>query len=211
MSYHYQNLIDQLEHDDYLKTAEIIAAFRQIKRSDFVMRGLEHESHYNYPLLIGYGQTISQPATVAFMLELLQPQLGEKILDIGVGSGWQTALLAQIVGKNGQVVAVERIPELVEFAKKNLAKYNFSNIEVIEVNGYGGYPLYEPYDAIIAAAAAPKVPKAILSQLKIGGRLVMPIGEDKQSIYYIKRESENNFKYKEYPGFVFVPLVPEIK
>ncbi len=211
MSYLYQNLIDQLEQDDYLRTPEIIAAFRQIKRSDFVMRGLEHESHYNYPLLIGYGQTISQPATVAFMLELLQPQLGEKILDIGVGSGWQAALIAQIVGKNGQVVAVERIRELVDFAKNNLAKYKFDNIEVLEVNGYGGYPPYEPYDAIIAAAAAPKVPKEILSQLKIGGRLVIPVGEDKQSIYHIKRESEKNFKYKEYPGFMFVPLVPEIK
>lgn len=211
MSYHYQNLIDELERDNYLKTPEIIAAFRQINRSDFVMKGLEHESHYNYPLLIGYGQTISQPATVAFMIELLQPRLGEKILDIGTGSGWQAALLAQIVGKNGQIITIERIPELVEFAKKNIKKYNFTNIEVVAGNGYDGYPLYEPYDAIIAAAAAPKVPQAILSQLKIGGRLVMPIGDDKQSIYYIKRESEKNFKYKEYPGFIFVPLIPEIK
>jgi protein-L-isoaspartate(D-aspartate) O-methyltransferase len=86
MYHKYQNLIDQLEAEGYLKTPEIIAAFRHIKRTDFVLPGLEHESHYNFPLLIGYGQTISQPATVAFMLELLQPKVGEKILDVGFGS-----------------------------------------------------------------------------------------------------------------------------
>ncbi len=207
MSHTYQSLIDQLVKEDFLKTPEIIASFRHIKRKDFVMRGLEDEAHYNFPLLIGYGQTISQPATVAFMLELLQPKVGEKILDIGAGSGWQTALLAKLVGQNGQIIAVERVPELVDFCRQNLDKYNLDNVELIRANGYNGYSPFEPYDAIIAAAAAPSLPKKILSQLKVGGRLVMPIGEDRQSIFLIKRESEKNFKYQEFPGFIFVPLI----
>lgn len=207
MSHQYQNLIDRLETEDYLKTPEIVSAFRHVRRNDFVLPGLEHESHYNYPLLIGYGQTISQPATVAFMLELLQPQIGEKVLDIGAGSGWQTALLAQLVGQTGQVIAVERVAELVDFAKKNIAKYSFSNIELVVADGSEGYAKYEPYDAIVVAAAAAEMPKAILAQLKIGGRAVMPVGTNKQSIYFVRRVGEKDFKYQEFPGFMFVPLV----
>jgi protein-L-isoaspartate(D-aspartate) O-methyltransferase len=209
MSHHYQSLIDSLEKEGYLKTPEIIAAFRHIKRNDFVLQGLEHESHYNFPLLIGYGQTISQPATVAFMLELLRPQVGEKILDVGAGSGWQTTLLAQLVGRYGQIIALERIPELVDFATKNIAKYHLDNVELIMTNGFDGYAKFEPYDGIIVAAAAPVMPQPMLAQLKVGGRMVIPIGEDKQDIYLIKRADEKTFKYQKFPGFLFVPLVPE--
>ena len=211
MSHEYQNLIDELETAGYLKTPEIIAAFRHVKRTDFVLPGLEHESHYNFPLLIGYGQTISQPATVAFMLELLQPRVGEKILDVGFGSGWQTALLAQLVGRTGQVIALERIPELVDFATKNIDKYHFDNVELIMANGFNGYTKYEPYDGIVVAAAAPHLPRTMLSQLKVGGRMIIPVGEDTQDIYLIKRDSEKNFKFQKFPGFLFVPLIPETK
>lgn len=160
-------------------------------------------------MLIGYGQTISQPATVAFMLELLQPQVGEKILDIGAGSGWQTALLAQIVGQAGQVIAVERVPELAGFAQRNLAKYHYENVELIVADGSQGYANYEPYDGIIVAAAGSRIPETMLRQLKVGGRLVMPVGETTQSIFLVIRKDQNNFKYQEFPGFIFVPLVSD--
>src|SRR3989344_867492 len=110
-----EGLIQELLSGGYLKTPRIIDAFRLIDRADFVLPEYKDEACGNYPLPIGEGQTISQPLTVAFMLELLNPQPGEKILDIGAGSGWQTALLAEIVGPKGQIVAIERIPKLCRF------------------------------------------------------------------------------------------------
>ena len=119
------NLIDSLIEEGWLKTPRIIEAFRKIKRVDFLPREIKDLAELNEALSIGYGQTISQPLVVAFMLELLDPQPGNKILDIGSGTGWTTALLAQIVGQKGKVIAIDIIPELVEFGKQNVAKYNF--------------------------------------------------------------------------------------
>ncbi|MFZ5559461.1 MAG: protein-L-isoaspartate O-methyltransferase, partial [Patescibacteria group bacterium] len=179
-----EELINQLIKEGYLKTSLIIEAFRKIKREDFVLEELKEEADINAPLPIGYGQTISQPLTVAFMLELLQPQPGDKILDIGSGSGWQTAMLAYCVKPNGKVFAIERIPELVEFGKKNISKYNFlapyrtegsgSGIEkrIVEFilgDGSRGYKKEAPFDKIIAAASAEKIPEEWKEQLKIGG------------------------------------------
>ena len=120
----YENLIDSLIKDGYLKTPEIIEAFKAIDRANFVSNELKGDAYLNVPLSIGFGQTISQPLTVAFMLELLQPKKGEKILDVGAGSGWTIALLAFIVGDppagGGKIIGVERIPELKEMAEKNI-------------------------------------------------------------------------------------------
>ena len=107
-----KQLIKNLISSGYLKTPEIINAFYKIDRIDFVPEELKYEAHTNTPLPIGYGQTVSQPLTVAFMLELLQPKSGHKILDVGSGSGWQSVLLACLAGNKGRVIAVERIPEL---------------------------------------------------------------------------------------------------
>ncbi len=207
MSPKYQNLVEDLVSNDYLQSPELIGAFKFIKRRDFVMAGMEQEAHYNAPLLIGYGQTISQPATVAFMLELLKPRLGDKVLDIGSGSGWVTALLAKVVGLRGQVIAVERIPELLDFTKKNVSKYNFDNVEFVSGDGSKGLTTYEPYDKIIVSAAAEDIPENILYQLKVGGRLVIPVGREAQSIILVIRKSEKDFSYQEFPGFRFVSLI----
>lgn len=207
------DLVDQLIQERWLKTPRIIEAFRRIKRIDFLPETLKDLAEINEALPIGYNQTISQPMVVAFMLELLEPKAGEKILDVGSGSGWTTALLGEIVGPKGKVIAIDIIPELVEFGKNNVAKYNFIEkgiVEFICADGSKGYRVEEaPYDKILvsAALAAAKGQKLMLAwqeQLKIGGRIVVPINN---SIWLFIKKTETEFEKKEYPGFVFVPLV----
>jgi len=203
-------LINQLIEQGYLKSPAIIDAFRKIKRADFIPREIIEEkgedfvNEYNAPLPIGYKQTISQPLTVAFMLELLQPKRGDKILDIGSGSGWQTAMLCEIVGFDGFIYAIELIPELKKFGRDNVSKYNFRNVEFICDNGSSGLSDKAPFDRIIAAAAANEIPKAWKKQLKIGGRIVAPV---KNSIWLLIKKAKDKFEEKEYHGFVFVPLI----
>lgn len=213
MTPEYENLINSLIKDGYLRTPEIIEAFKAIDRADFVLEECKGEACVNAPLPIGFDQTISQPLTVAFMLELLEPKAGEKILEIGAGSGWQTAILAWIVSQNanqnsGKVIAIERIQELKEFAEKNLMKYNLLEkgvVNLIKADGSRGYRKEAPYDKIIAgAASAGDVPYFWKSQLKIGGRIVAPVDNNVVSIDKI---GKNKYTQKEYFGFSFVPLI----
>jgi protein-L-isoaspartate(D-aspartate) O-methyltransferase len=152
------------------------------------------------------GQTISQPYVVAFMLELLEPQEGQKILDIGFGSGWTTSLLAEIVGKNGKVYGIEIVPEVFEFGKKNIEKYNFLQKGIVEIflmDGSKGFPEKAPFDRILVSAAAKKIPEELISQLKDNGILVIPDFEGIWKIKKINGKIEKEYHY----GFVFVPLV----
>jgi protein-L-isoaspartate(D-aspartate) O-methyltransferase len=204
---HYRELIDNLIKGGYLKSKNIIDAFKKIDRKNFVPQDLEYEAYVNAPLPIGWGQTISQPLTVAFMLELLQPQKGNKILDVGAGSGWQTAILAEIVGKKGKVFAIEVIENLVKFGKANVEKYDFiksGRAEFFHGNAESGLAEKAPFDRIIAAASAQEIPESWKKQLKVGGRLVAPIDS---SVHLIVKKSENDFDDKEFPGFAFVPFV----
>lgn len=204
-----------------LKTPRIIEAFEKIDRADFVPLELKKDAYINKPLSIGERQTISQPYTVAFMIELLQPKSGDKIFEVGFGSGWQTAILAEIVGGKGKIYAVERIEELFEFGVKNISIYNFIKKEIVETilgDATTGLKKYAPFDKIIAAASGDRVPDEWLKELKIGGRLVMPI---KESLWlYVKKSSpakiskenlggQKEFEKQEFPGFVFVPLISE--
>ncbi len=204
-----EGLISSLIKDGHLKTPRLIEAFRIIDRKKFVPQELSKDAYVNAPLPIGFGQTISQPLTVAFMLELLQPESGEKILDIGAGSGWQAALLAQLVGGNGKVIAIERIAELKAMAEVNLNKFNFiekGTLGIILGDGSKGYTDEAPYDGIMAAATADKIPNEWKIQLKIGGRIVAPIGS---SIVVVDKISADRFETQEYFGFSFVPLIRE--
>jgi len=205
-------LIQEIIDLGYLKSPNIIEAFLAIDRKDFVVLEYQDETYSNIPLPIGFGQTISQPLTVAFILELLQPQAGEKILDIGAGSGWTTALLAYIVSqklKRGKVIAIERIPELKEFGEKNVAKYNFIEKGIVKFvcgDGSQGYEKEAPFDKILCSAAVNEVPKNWLKQLKIGGRIVTPLDGEIQ--LWIKK-AENEFDIKRFHGFTFVPLITD--
>jgi len=200
-------LIDSLIHEEWLKTPKIIEAFKKIKRVDFLPEEMKDLAELNEALPIGFGQTISQPLVVAFMLEQLQPQPGDKILDIGSGSGWTTALLAEIVGSGGKIIAIEIISELKEFGEKNVAKYNFIEKGIVKfvcADGSKGYKKEAPFNKILASASARELPKAWKDQLKVGGRIVTPIGT---SIWLFIKKSKIEFEEIEYPGFAFVPLI----
>ena len=194
-------LIDSLIQEGWLRTSRIIEAFREIKRADFLPEDMKDLAELNEALPIGYGQTISQPLVVAFMIEQLQPEPGGKILDIGSGSGWATALLAHIVGQKGKITAIEIVPELKEFGEKNIAKYNFIEkgiVEFILADGSKGYPdfatrpeLAEGFDRILASASAEEIPQAWKEQLRVGGRIVTPV---RSSIWVLEKKSESEFK-----------------
>jgi len=197
------NLIDQ----GVLKTPRIIEAFKKIDRADFTPPELKNEAYIDEPLYIGEGQTISQPYTVAFMIELLQPKSDDKIFEVGFGSGWQTAILAEIVGGKGKIFAVERIEKIFKFGTKNISKYNFIKkgiVKTILADATRGLKKYALFDDIIAAASGTEAPEAWLEELKIGGRLVMPI---RNSIWLFIKKSGEKFEKQEFPGFVFVPLL----
>ncbi len=199
-------------YEHVYKTPEIIRAFKKIKREDFLLPEDKSQAKIDNALPIGYGQTISQPAVVTFMLELLQPEAGDKILDVGSGSGWTTALLAEIAGKRGKVYSIERILELKNFGEQNISKYGFikeGRVTIIHGDGYAGLPKYAPFDKILVSAAAVKTPPQLLAQLKIKGRMVIPIGKqyESQELVLYKKTGKNKFKIEHFPGFVFVPLV----
>ena len=207
-----EDLVQEIIDSGYLKSQNIIEAFFAIDRKDFVVSKYKDDTYSNIPLPIGFGQTISQPLTVAFILELLQPKAGEKILDIGSGSGWTSTLLAYIVSQKshkGKVIAIERIPELKEFGEKNAAKYNFIKKGIVKFicgNGYYGYEGEAPFDKVLCSATIKEIPQTWLKQLKVGGRIVAPFYGEVQ--LWIKK-GENQFDIKRFQGFSFVPLVTD--
>ncbi len=190
-----------------IRSEKVREAFKYIDRSDFVSEKEKESAYEDIPLSIGYGQTISQPLVVAFMLEALDPREGDKVLDVGFGSGWTTALLAFIIGSEGKVIAVEKIPEVYEFGKKNIEKYNFlrsGRVEVFCGDGKEGKKEEAPFDRILVSASAKDdLPSPLKEQLKVGGKAVVPIGS---SVFLFSKE-EKGFQKTEYPGFLFVPLV----
>ena len=197
------DLLRHLINKDVIRSSNIIKAFRDIDRADFVFDRSASDIYEDYPLGISYGQTISQPTTVAMMFEMLSPSSGDKILDIGSGSGWTTALLANIVGKSGYVIGLERVDELVEFGNHNLKKYKFKNAKIIHAKKELGIK-GEQFDRILVSAAANEFPSELTKQLKTGGKLVVPV---KNSIYEVTKTDSSDFETIEHYGFRFVPLI----
>ena len=199
-----KKLVEYMMISGVLKTPEIIEAFLKADRAYFIPNKLKNEAYIDAPLPIGKDQTISQPSTVAFMLELLEPKKGDKILDIGSGSGWTTALFCQIVGKKGQVIGVERIDELVKIGQNNLSKFKFrKNCFIQKTGSCIGIP-GEKFDKILVSASTEHFPDELLNQLQVGGTLVIPV---KNSIFKLEKVTDSLIQKSEYPGFVFVPLI----
>ncbi|MEX0934855.1 MAG: protein-L-isoaspartate O-methyltransferase [Candidatus Paceibacterota bacterium] len=196
------------EKTSVLKNERIQEAFKAIDRRDFVRSDYQIEAYEDYPLPIGEGQTISQPTTIAFMLELLDPQEGDVVLDIGSGSGYTTALLGYMVGKTGKVIGLEIYEDLIDFSRENLEKYNMDWVEVRKSEG--GVPEIEeaPLDRVLVSAGAEEIPQALIDQLKAGGVIVLPIKdmEDRDTLLRIEKEKTGKLIKKSFPGFRFVPF-----
>ncbi len=196
----HRELIDSLVMRGVLKSPRLIEAFETVDRIDFVIDELRDMAYEDRPLPIGASQTISQPYTVAFMLELLQPDINDDVLDVGSGSGWTTALLASV---SKHVDAVERIEELVAFSKQNLSKYDFDNISVHQAKQTLGLQ-GEYFDKILVSCSSDEVPQELLRQLLPGGTMVIPV---LNSIIKVTKSDKGKVQMQEYPGFIFVPLI----
>jgi len=216
-------LVDYLIKQNWLQTPRIVRAFQKIKRADFLPEEFKDYAELNQAFPIGWGQSISQPLMVAFIFERLQPQNGDKILEVGTGSGWATAILADVISqknekagaeqKKGVIVSLEAISEIKEMARKNIEKYGFIETKMVELysaDGYKGYQkmaertdLAEGFDKIFSTCSLKELPQAWKDQLKIGGTIVAPIGN---SIWKITKISKDKFEEEEYPDFAFTPM-----
>lgn len=185
---------------------QVLHAIRQVPRHLFLDSGFEAHAYQDKAFPIGADQTISQPYTVAFQTQLLQVKPQQKILEIGTGCGYQTAVLLELKAK---VFTVERQGALFKRTKLFFGKMGYRPKKTVFGDGYKGLPEHAPFDGIIVTAGAPEVPKALLSQLKIGGRLVIPVGADSQVMTLFERTSEKEFKKTEYGDFRFVPLLED--
>lgn len=204
-----RELVENLIKKGVLQTEEIISAFYNIDRKDFVLPEYRDKAYVDNALPIYNGQTISQPLTVAVMLENLQPQKGDKVLEIGAGSGYLTSLLAHIVGEEGSVYAFEIDDDLCDFARSNISKYSFLDKGIVEVfckSGYQGFAKESPFDKIVVSAAGDEVPPQYLLQLKEGGRLVMPLSGPIPKLFVVEKTGKDSFSSRDIEGFVFVPL-----
>ncbi len=201
-----KEVIERLIKEGYIKSDRVIKALLKVPREEFVPEHLKKYAYVDTPLEIGYGQTISAIHMVGLMCELLDLKPGMKVLEVGTGSGYHAAVVAEIVGKDGLVVSIERIPELAERAKKTLKKLGYDNVIVVVGDGTLGYPELAPYDRIYVTAAGPKIPKPLIEQLKNGGKLVMPIGKYFQELIVAEKIGDE-IKIKKYGPVSFVPLI----
>jgi len=199
-----QSLLQYLDHE--IADNRVVEAMKRVPREAFVSQEQYHAAYDDRPLGIGFGQTISQPFIVALMVQALELRGDEKVLELGTGSGYEAAILAELAQK---MVTVECIPELAESAKQVLDKLGYSNIEVHVAGRTLGWPEGAPYDAVIVSAGAPTVPQVLLEQLTWNGRLVIPVGSRwQQELLRVTKLRKGN-EIENLGGCYFVPLIGE--
>ena len=186
-----------------IRSAEVLDALARVPRELFVPADVRHRAYEDSPLPIGYGQTISQPYIVAYMTEALETSPDHRVLEIGTGSGYQAAVLAGLVR---QVYSIEIVPELADSARRTLTDAGYRNVEVRTGNGYAGWPERSPFDRIIVTAAPPEVPSALVDQLAVGGRMVVPVGTLLQEIVIVTKDARGVSETRTIP-VRFVPMI----
>lgn len=194
-----QELIEKLRIEGIKK--EIIEAINKIPRELFIPEEYKDQAYEDYPLPIGHEQTISQPSLVAQMIQYLELKKGNKVLELGTGSGWNASLIAYLINP-GKIFTIERIEKLADFAKNNIKKIGLKNIEVIHADGSKGYKTEAPYDKIIITANCDEYPKNLYSQLKKGGILLAPINNK-----LIRIRKNKKIEIEDLGGVIFVPLL----
>ena len=200
------DLVKSLKYEGRIKTEKIERAFLDTPRELFVPDHIKKYAYLDTPLEIGQGQTISAPHMVAIMVEALDLKKGQKVLEIGAGSGYHAAIVANIVGKNGHVYTVERFSVLAESAKKNLENAKIKNVTIEVGDGSEGFSKYSPYDRIYVTCAAPDIPQPLIDQLKDTGKLLIPVGQMICNLELIEKIGDK-IKTKNLGGCAFVPLV----
>ncbi|HDI72636.1 MAG TPA: protein-L-isoaspartate(D-aspartate) O-methyltransferase [Candidatus Altiarchaeales archaeon] len=201
-----RGLIKKLKSEGYLSNERVIEAMLKVPREEFITEYQKSYAYADRPLPIGEGQTISAPHMVAIMTEHLDVEEDHKVLEIGAGSGYQAAILAEIANK-GKIYTVERIPELAKKAEENLNRIGYKNIEIIISDGSKGYKKEAPYDRIIVTAGAPRIPESLLKQLKDPGKLLIPVGGRMFQELKLVEKKKGEFSTKNLGGCVFVPLI----
>ena len=201
-------MIQRLREHYKIRDERVLEVMQSVPRHLFVPSALKTQAYKDNALPIASNQTISQPFIVARMTELLELNERSKILEIGAGSGYQTAILAKLAN---HVFAVERVPNLAAEAQERLRKLNIHNVTLRCADGTLGWEVYAPFDGILVAAGSPTMPEPLLAQLKINGKLVIPIGKDQQSqrLVRVTRVAEKSFQNEDFGACAFVPLIGE--
>jgi protein-L-isoaspartate(D-aspartate) O-methyltransferase len=204
----YEAMVREQIESRGITDARVLAAMSKVPRHEFVPEHLADVASEDHPLPIGYCQTISQPYIVALMTELLQIQPGAKVLEVGAGSGYQAAVLAEV---GAQVYSVEIIEPLAKTASELLQRLGYSSVQVKQGDGYLGWPEHAPYDAIVVTAAAGHVPPPLVEQLKPDGRLVIPVGDGQaqQSLLLVEKSIDGSVTTHNVAPVMFVPLTRE--
>jgi protein-L-isoaspartate(D-aspartate) O-methyltransferase len=187
-----------------IRNPDVLRAMRATPRHLFVPKAFQSEAYGDYPVPIGFRATISQPYVVALMTQMLDPKKGQRVLEIGTGSGYQAAVLAQLVS---QVYTIEIVPQLAGAARDTLSALGYANVVVRQGDGYAGWPEQAPFDRIMVTAAPPEVPPALLAQLAAGGRLVAPVGPGwMQELIVIDKNPDGTVRRSSGPAVLFVPM-----
>ncbi len=205
----WRKTVENLVREGIIRSEAVRRAFLKFPRYLFVEEQYKKYAHLDEPLPIPAGQTISAPHMVAIMLELADLKPGMNVLEIGTGSGWNASLIAELVKRD--IYTIERIPELAEFARRNLERAGVKNVHVILSDGSRGFPPKAPYDRIIVTAGAPDIPKPLVEQLKPGGKLIIPVGSYHlwQNLLEVIKREDGSIKVKNHGGVAFVPLIGE--